>query len=687
MTESEGGLHIGVDVGGTFTDLVVTIGGENRTVLHKLPSTPERPARAIVDGIREVLAAEGLAAAEVSHLAHGTTVGTNALIQRRGGKVALVTSEGFRDLLEIGRQTRPRVYDIHLDHPKPLVERALRLEVPERRLADGTVHRALDEARLRELAGVFLRERVDCVVVCFLHSYAWPEHERRAVEVLSNALPDSVRVIASSSVYPEFREFERFSTAVLNGALLTTMGAYLDRLTEEVSGLGIRTEVKISQSAGGLMSVEMARRYPVRASLSGPAAGVLGAARRAATAGFRDIVTLDVGGTSADVSLLRDAQPTEVHERTLAGFPLRLPALDVNAVGAGGGSIAWIDQDGLLKVGPRSAGAVPGPACYAAGGAEATVTDANVVLGRLNDVALLDGRLPIDSSLARGAVEGLAAELDLDIEETALGIIRVACATMVKAIRSISVERGHNPAELALFVYGGAGPLHAVDVARELEIATVIVPPNPGILCADGALSSGLRNDFVRTVLLALDPDAVAAVNDARAEIAGAAEKWFAGEGIPHARRTLEWSADLRYVGQNYEIQVPWNGRELDRGAIAELAVAFHAAHERQYGFASDVETIQLVSVKAKAVGALPATPVPRLGARPDAVPGSERETVFERGRAHPSPVYRRIDLAPGQVVHGPAIVEQLDTTVIVFPGDRMRVDEWGNLVIGLGGG
>lgn len=687
MTESRGGLHIGVDVGGTFTDLVVTLGGADRTVLHKVPSTPERPDRAIIDGIREVLAAEGLAAAEVSHLAHGTTVGTNALIQRRGGKVALVTSEGFRDLLEIGRQTRPRVYDIHLDHPKPLVERALRLEVPERRLADGTVHRPLDEARLREAADVIRRERVDCVVVCFLHSYAWPEHERRAVEVLSDALPDSVRVISSSSVYPEFREFERFSTAVLNGALLTTMGAYLDRLTEEVSGLGIGAEAKISQSAGGLMSVEMARRFPVRASLSGPAAGVLGAARRAETAGFRDIVTLDVGGTSADVSLLRDARPTEVHERTLAGFPLRLPALDVNAVGAGGGSIAWIDHDGLLKVGPRSAGAVPGPACYASGGTEATVTDANVVLGRLNDSALLDGRMPIARSLAHGAVDRLARELELDSEETALGIIRVACATMVKAIRSISVERGHNPAELALFVYGGAGPLHAVDVARELEIGTVIVPPNPGILCADGALSSDLRNDFVRTVLLPLDPDAGAAANDAHAEIAGAARKWFAGEGIPPPRRTLEWSADLRYVGQNYEIQVPWNGRELDRGAIAELAEAFHAAHERQYGFASGVETIQLVSVKAKAVGALPAPPVPRLGARPDAAPGGERETVFERGRARPSPVYRRSDLAPDQVVHGPAIVEQLDTTVIVFPGDRMRVDEWGNLVIGLGGG
>ena len=686
MIESGGRLHIGVDVGGTFTDLIVTIDGENRTVFHKLPSTPEQPHRAIIEGIRQVLAAEGLPAAEVSHLAHGTTVGTNALIQRRGGKVALVTSEGFRDLLEIGRQTRPRVYDIHLDHPKPLVERALRFEVPERTLADGAVHRALDEERLRELADVILRERVDCVVVCFLHSYAWPEHERRAVGILADALPDSVRVIASSSVYPEFREFERFSTAVLNGALLTTMGAYLDRLTEEVSGLGIRVEAKISQSAGGLMSVEMARRYPVRASLSGPAAGVLGAARRAEMAGFRDLVTLDVGGTSADVSLLRDARPTEVHERTLAGFPLRLPALDVNAVGAGGGSIAWIDQDGLLKVGPRSAGAVPGPACYAAGGAEATVTDANVVLGRLNDAALLDGRMPIDRSLGLRAVQDLATELGLDVEETALGVIRVACATMVKAIRSISVERGHNPAEFALFVYGGAGPLHAVDVARELEIDTVLVPPNPGILCADGALASGLRNDFVRTLLLVLDPDASAELNGACEEIAAGADAWFSGEKIPGPRRSLEWSANLRYLGQNYELQVPWSGRKLDRNAIAELAHSFHAAHERQYGFASEVETIQLVSVKAKAVGDLPAPPVPRLPPAPDAAPCGERVTVFERGRAHPSPVYRRTDLAPHQVVHGPAIVEQLDTTVIVFPGDRMTVDAWGNLVIALGG-
>ena len=585
----------------------------------------------------------------VSHLAHGTTVGTNALIQRRGGKVALVTSEGFRDLLEIGRQTRPRVYDIHLDHPKPLVERALRLEVPERRLADGTVHRALDEARLRELAEVIVRERGGLrggLLSPFLRLAGTRAAGGRDPRGRASRLGPGHRVVLGLPRVPGVRTV---STAVLNGALLTTMGAYLDRLTEEVSGLGVGTEPKVSQSAGGLMSVEMARRFPVRASLSGPAAGVLGAARRAAAAGFRDVITLDMGGTSADVSLLRDARPTEVHERTLAGFPLRLPALDVNAVGAGGGSIAWIDQDGLLKVGPRSAGAAPGPACYAAGGTEATVTDANVVLGRLNDTALLDGRMPIDRSLARAAVEALAGALDLGTEETALGIIRVACATMVKAIRSISVERGHHPADFALFVYGGAGPLHAVDVARELEIGTVIVPPNPGILCADGALASGLRNDFVRTVLRPLDPGAIPAVNAAREAISAEAAAWFESEGVPDSRRSLDWSADLRYLGQNYEIQVPWRGQALDREAIGALAGAFHAAHEQQYGFASEVETIQLVSVKVKAVAALPAPPIPRLEPGPAAAPAGERETVFERGRRRPSPVYRRGDLAPGQ--------------------------------------
>ena len=342
-------IHIGIDVGGTFTDLAVSIPGQNRQIRHKLPSTPDRPDVAIVEGIAMVLAEHGLDAGNVIRLSHGTTVGTNALIQRKVGKVAVVTSEGFRDLLEIGRQVRPKVYDIHLDFPKPLVPRRLRLEVRERRRVDGTAHVPLDEDGVREVGRQLPAEDVDCVAVCFLHSYAYPEDEARAVKILREVMPDSVYVLSSTEVYPEFREYERFSTAVLNGALLTVVGAYLDRFAAEVARLGVPAEPKISQSSGGLMSVHMTRKLPIRACLSGPAAGVLGAAQRAPAAGFNNVITLDVGGTSADVSVLIDGAATEVHNRMLAGFPLRLPALDVNAVGAGGGSIAWIDVDGPVS--------------------------------------------------------------------------------------------------------------------------------------------------------------------------------------------------------------------------------------------------------------------------------------------------------------------------------------------------
>ena len=513
-------MYIGVDVGGTFTDIAVNRDDGSNLILHKLASTPDAPERAIIEGLRTILDRSGVSADRVKRLAHGTTVGTNALIQRKCGKVGLVTSQGFRDLLEIGRQTRPSVYDMHTDHPAPLVDRHLRIDVPQRTLADGSVHVALDEDAVRRAAENLAAEKVDCVVVCFLHSYAFPEDEIRAAEILSANLPNSVTVLCSSAVYPEFREYERFSTAVLNGALITILGSYLDRLTSSVADLGITSEIKISQSAGGLMSVRMARRYPVRASLSGPAAGVQGALRRATAAGFNDIITLDVGGTSADVALLRDGRAVEVNERDLAGFPIRIPALDVNAVGAGGGSVAWIDRDGLLKVGPQSAGAVPGPICYDMGGTECTVTDANVMLGRLNNQALLGGRMPIKAGLAIDGITRLAGDLKVAPDAAALGIVQVACATVVKAIRSISVERGHNPSDFALFVYGGAGALHASDVARELGMTQVVVPPDPGILCAEGAMNAALSTDFVTTILAGLNGEGTGALRTAAAGLA-----------------------------------------------------------------------------------------------------------------------------------------------------------------------
>ena len=472
-------MFLGIDVGGTFTDFALHLPGRGKPLLHKEPSTPGDPDRAIANGVQTLLATNQLAAADVARIAHGTTVGTNALIQRRTGRVGLVTSEGFKDLLEIGRQTRPKMYDEHVDRPDPLIPRQLRFEVTERMLADGTVFKPLDEAAVRGLIQPLVEAETDAVVVCFLHSYAFPAHEQRAAAILREGLPARVEVVTSASVYSEFREYERLSTTVLNAALMTVMDRYLENVGTRLDELGVDSPLRISHSAGGLMSMQSARRVPVRASLSGPAAGVLGAGRQAVAAGFEDIITLDMGGTSADVSLLQGGQAVEVYDRVLAGFPLRLPALDVNAVGAGGGSIAWLDRDGLLKVGPRSAGADPGPACYGLGAEEPTVTDANVVLGRLNPDALLDGAMRIDKNLARNAVETLAGQLGLNAVEAALGIVRIASATMVNAIRTISVERGHDPRRFALFAFGGAGPLHATEVARALGIARAVVPAAP----------------------------------------------------------------------------------------------------------------------------------------------------------------------------------------------------------------
>ena len=681
---SEADIHIGIDVGGTFTDIAVSIPSKGRLLTHKLPSTPDRPDRAIMDGIAAVLSEHGLGASDIARLHHGTTIGANALIQRRCGKVAVVTTEGFRDLLEIGRQIRPKVYDIHTDYPPPLVPRNLRFEVKERMRADGVVHLPLEEEELELIATALRAEDVDCVVVCFINAYAYPAHERHAAGILRQALPDGVPVVASSEVFSEFREYERFSTAVLNGALLTVIRDYAERLAGGVSERGIGAELKISQSAGGLMSLAMARRLPIRTALSGPAAGVIGAAARARAAGFPDVITLDVGGTSSDVSLLQDGSPSEVQDRSLAGFPLRVPALDVNAIGAGGGSSAWIDVDGLLKVGPQSAGASPGPACYDQGGTEATVTDANVLIGRLNSEALLDGRMPINARLAEQSVADLAARLGLDLYETALGIIRIACANIVRAIRTISLERGHNPAAFSLFAFGGAGPLHATDVARDLAIERIIVPPDPGILCADGLLHSDLRVDYVTSILKSLDLFAAEAVESARAELRAVAARWFGSEGVSTDRQRVIWTAELRYRGQNHELAVPVADRPFDSEACREINRAFEAAHTRAYGFAPEDEPVEFVNLRMQGIGVLEKPAFPELPSRAPGPPSAHRRALFNAESWMETPVYKRTALAPEQRIAGPAIVEQLDATVPVHPGDQCVVDRWGNLIISL---
>ena len=675
-------VHIGVDVGGTFTDFAVSLPEKNIQLLYKLPSTPERPDEAIIEGLEYFLTNHKLDPKEIVRFGHGTTVGTNALIQRRVGKVAMVTSRGFRDLLEIGRQTRPKVYDMHQDFPKPLVPRWLRYEVSERMRADGIVHVPLDEQELKEIASTLKAANIDCVAVCFLHSHAFPEHEERAAEILRKNMPDEVSIMTSSMVYPEFREYERFSTTVLNAALLTVMNAYLDRLTKGVAEKGVAAEPTISQSGGGLMSATYSRRYPIRSALSGPAAGVLGAAYRAKATNEANVITLDIGGTSADVSLLANGEPSVVHSRRLAGFPLRLPALDVNAVGAGGGSIAWIDRDGLLKVGPDSAGAVPGPACYGNGGLLATVTDANVVLGRLPDDSLLDGRMTIRRDLAEEAIDNLAEKLSMSREATALGVVQVASAVIVKAIRAISVERGHDPSKFSLFAFGGAGPLHAVDVAKDLGIRKVFIPPNPGILCAEGLLGSDLVADLIQPSLAPFDNNIYQSLNLAKSTLDKRARDWFETESVEVESQGQGWSADLRYKGQNFELAIAFDNDQFDQASASDLRKAFDQAHEAAYGYSQSDELVELVGMRVKLTGVLSKPPLPTIKSGPCLNSIGSRKVLFGKDIWCETPIYRRDAIPKEQGFEGPAIIEQMDSMLLIFPGDRAKIDEWGNLII-----
>ena len=675
-------MYVGVDVGGTFTDIAINFGDGENVKFYKLPSSPKSPENAIVLGLTEIFKSYNILPEKIVRMSHGTTVGTNALIEKKSGKVALVTTKGFRDLLELGRQTRPTVYDMHKDHPTPIVDRALRFEINQRTLSDGKTKSKLKEEEIKKLAKKIKKLPIDCVVICYLHSYAFPSDEEKTAKILKTLLPEKVKVLTSSSVYPEFREYERFSTAVLNGALITILSSYLDRLSSKVSEMGIFSDVKICQSSGGLMSSSMAKKFPVRASLSGPAAGVQGAINRSVTAGFNNIITLDVGGTSADVALILDGKPMEVNERLLAGFPIRIPALDVNAVGAGGGSIAWVDKDGLLKVGPQSAGAEPGPACYGKGGKSATVTDANVFLGRLNNRALLEGRMPIKESLARQAIGSLAKQINLSKEETAIGIIKVACSTMVKAIRSISVERGYDPREFVLFVYGGAGALHAIEVAKELGIKQIVIPPSPGILCAEGAMNSFLTNEFVQTVFTKLDEEGISKIRSFREILKLKIQKWFSEEEIRKKSQEENWFIGARYFGQNYELNLPINFRQNDKELIIKLKSEFQKAHESNYGFASDSEPIQIVNILVKGIGKLdrPKLPLEKNGKKNK--PENHRITFFEKDKSFKTPVYKRNQLVRGQTIRGPAIIEQMDSTAIIFSKDIGKIDNWGNLII-----
>ncbi len=677
---------LGVDVGGTFTDFHAVSAADGTRWRHKLPSTPDNPADAILAGLDVLLGEDGPGAEAVAWLEHGTTVATNALLQGRGATLALITTAGFRDLLEIGRQVRPHMYDLQKDPPRPLVPRHRRFELAERVSSEGRILNSPSEAEIDEIIDRVVASGAEAVAVCFLFAFLNPENEARVRDRLAERAPD-LFVSLSHEVHPEFREFERFSTTVLNAYLQPVMARYLDSLEDRLAAAAPGAPLDVNQSSGGLMSVTRARRFPVRTALSGPAAGVVGAVEVARGAGRENIITLDMGGTSADVCLVQGGQAQLAFDREVAEFPVRLAMLDINTIGAGGGSILWFDADGLAKVGPESAGADPGPACYGRGGTAATVSDANLLLGRLPAGGLLGGRMPLDVALARAAFAPVAEHLGYSVERAAHGVIEIAVANMVRAIRAISVERGHDPREFSLMAFGGAGPLHASDVARALAITEIIVPAAPGILCAAGLLASDLKEDFVATARIRLEPGAEDALARTFEGLHEAARAWFRAEDVAPDARRVDAALDMRHVGQNFELRIDLGDQSTTEGVslpdTAALAELFLRAHETQYGYRSADDAIEIVNFRLTARGRPPRAPDPVAPPHPEtSAPATYRPVYFEAEAAVDTPVHGRDRLAPGQRLDGPAVIEQLDTTTVLFPGDRLRVDEASNLII-----
>lgn len=663
------GPRVGVDVGGTFTD-VALMTADGDFVTAKVPSTANQ-SEGVVEGIRKACDEADLEPTTIEEFAHGMTVSVNALLERNGAKTALVTTKGFRDVLEIGRQDRPALYDLEAEKPDPLIPRRRRFGVPERTTTDG-VERPVDEAAVREIAAELRDRDVECVAVAFLHAYAHPKNERRAVEVLRDEL--DVMVSASSEVLAEFREFERTSTTAVDAYVTPAIDDYVGSLEERCAQEGIPTP-HIMQSNGGIADAETIREHAVTTILSGPAAGVVGASRAAETVGeVRDLagfVTFDMGGTSSDVSLVREGEAERTTDTEIDGIPIRTPMVDIHTIGSGGGSIAWVDAGGALRVGPESAGADPGPACYGRGGERPTVTDANVVLGYIGERTALGGELELDVEAAEAALSMLAEEADLDSALAAAhGVYRVANAKMTQAIREVTVERGFDPREYGLVAFGGAGPGHAAELAAALDIETVIVPVGGGVLSAYGLLDADEQHDAVRTRLTLLsdaDPEAVEAVYD------DLTEEVLAEVEDPSAA-TVETSADLRYAGQSFELVVTV-GESFDPTSLRER---FNAEHERAYGYSTD-EAVEVVNFRVTASIARGVEPIDYEGAG-DAVVDT-REAHFD-GKSYETSVYDRLSIPVDATVSGPAVLEQQGSTVVIPPAWTGRVQSDGALVL-----
>jgi N-methylhydantoinase A len=668
---------VGIDVGGTFTDLTAVDAETGRVVVTKVPSRPRHEALAVLAGLEAL----GIAGADVRRLVHGTTVGTNAVLERRGARVALLTTAGFRDLIEIGRTKRniPALFIPTFVRPKPVVERKHRFEVTERLGPDGAVLVPLDPASIERALDGALAADAEAVAVCLLHAYLNSAHERRVADAVKGRAP-GLPVSCSADVVAEYREFERFSTTVLNAYLQPLMEGYLTSLEERLLATGYTHGVLTVASSGGMMTTDTARRLPIKTIFSGPAGGVSQACFVGAAAGIPDFITYDMGGTSTDVCLVRELRPRMTADAMVGAFPVKVSQIDMHTVGAGGGSIAWLDVDGSLQVGPRSAGASPGPAAYGLGSTEPAVTDANVVLGRIGTRRRLGGSIGIDASLAREAVANLAARMarPLGVEALAEGIVTIAVARMTSAIREISIQRGHDPRDFTLVAFGGAGPMHALAMAEEIGIPRVLVPRHPGNFSALGLLAADIKHDDVRTRVGPLR-ERLPALRLAFAEMQAAARQQLEREGFAPEQQKLLRSLDLRYRGQAFELNTPASDPELQ---LDRIEADFHRLHRDTYGHANPEAAIELVNARLTAYGL-----VPKPAAERHAAPGAaledalvERRPVWFEGRPQDCPVWDRERLPEAAQLHGPAIVEEFGATTVVPPGWRGAMDAHGNL-------
>ena len=691
------GLRVGIDIGGTFTDLAFVDEETADTGVLKVSSTPEDYAAGVIEALRSFAAEQGTSPETMTFLSHATTVVTNAILEAKGARTALITTRGFRDVLEIRRQSRAQLYNIFQPSPGVLVPRHLRLEVTERVDSGGRILRPLAEHELSDVIG-FLRDHgVEAVAVCLLFSFLNPAHERVVGEAIRRELPE-VRVFLSSEVLPEVREYERTSTTSVCAYVAPILEGYLNRLNRFLEQ-GAWPPLYLMGSRGGVFTVDEGLRMPAMLVESGPAAGVVATAALGEALSLRQLISFDMGGTTAKASLINDGRVSVTTDYEVGGagnlrrwlqgtgYPIKVPVIDLSEVSAGGGSIAWVDDGGGLRVGPRSAGASPGPACYGSGGEEPTVTDADVVLGYLNPNQLLGGGMRLYPDRAAGVIRRTIGDrLGLDTVDAAQGIVDIVNAGMADAIRMISIERGYDPRELTLVAFGGAGPVHAGRLAEELDINTVVIPPNPGVFSAVGLVCSDVERDYVRTVYAPLEPAVLERVVSVYRQMEEEARDMLSRSGIEPSRWAFRHSMDLRYSYQAYELNVPVQSYEIENGSLSAIVGRFHDQHRAVYGYDVPAEAVQLVNLRINAAGLLAGKYVARRLARPsrslDEALISEREVFFRETGPVKCNVYDRPRLPIDVLFNGPAIVEETSSTTVVYPHQSATVSEWETITL-----